>query len=283
MKSTFTLGNVDDYKVFLSSAISNKESFTTISSGLSRKILFPSGAKARYFGGNTKSNIVEGAFLVQMVEKDIDRYIEKHGIPNYIEYRDVQQFNTKKISELLQTKKNKPILSIDINACYWNIAYKLGYISESLYKRGLNTCKKEGLLVSIGCLNKKIHIKTYSNGVLMSKGHDEERERRYSPFYWNVIAESYKIMMESFELFGDDWYMFLTDCLFVEYSKMKEAIKWIKEKGFNYKTNNVQFKSLTGNELVWMDHKANKDKRIHTLNRDIQSSYAVYKISKGAY
>ena len=282
MKANFRQGNVEDYKGFVSDAAANKETFTTISSGLTRTIVFPSGSKAKFFGSPNGNNIVDGAFLVRMVQKDVDEYIDKHGVPAYTEHRDVQQFNLSKIREAIDSKKQVPILSIDINACYWNVAHNLGYISDSLYKRGLHTCKKEGLLVSIGCLNKRIVIKEYVQGKLVSTRQDEERMARYAPFYWNVIGKTYELMMQSFELFGDRWYMFLTDCVFVDYAKMKEISQWIRSKGFEVKTNTIEFLELSNNRLVWYDYKAGKRKAIHTLNRDISSSYAIYKISERA-
>ena len=45
------------------------------------------------------------------------------------------------------------VYGYDINACYWNIAYREGIISEKTYKTGLES--KEARLTAIGNLNKK--------------------------------------------------------------------------------------------------------------------------------
>mgnify|MGYP003344444472 CR=1 FL=1 len=91
---------------------------------------------------------------------------------------------------------------IDINACYWTTAYQLGYISESLFNRGLDTCKKAGLLISIGCLNKRPTIKRYENGKLTSTYYDEISYAKYSPFYWNIIKKTHDIIIQSYEQMG---------------------------------------------------------------------------------
>jgi hypothetical protein len=280
-KTTFNGGNIDKYEHSLKSCMSNGESFTTISSGLSRKIVFENGLKLRYFGTAKNNQLIDGAFLVQMVQREIDKYIETKGIPKHTKVPDVQQFNLDKIKESLKSKKPVAVIGIDINACYWNVAHKLGYISENLYLRGLKMGKKQGLLISIGCLNKLPMIKRYEHGLLIEKTHDYAFHAKYSPFYWNIISHTYDLMMDSFEVFQDNWYMFLTDCIFVDYKRKNDVQEYLVSKGFAFKTHQIQFKSFDNGKLDWLDFKDQSKKSIYAMNRDVKITHPLWKISKG--
>lgn len=280
-KTTFNGGSIDKYENSLKTCMNNGESFTTISSGLSRKIVFENGMKLRYFGTAKNNQLIDGAFLVQMVQREIDIYIDEKGIPKFNKVPDVQQFNIEKIRQNIKSDKPLAVIGIDINACYWNVAFKLGYISEKLYERGLKMGKKQGLLISIGCLNKLPIIKRYEHGVLIEKTHDYAFHAKYSPFYWNIIEHTYDLMMDSFEVFNENWYMFLTDCIFVDYKKKNEVQQYLIDKGFAFKTHQIQFKSFEKGKLEWFDFKDQNDKSMYAMNRDVKITHPIWKISKG--
>jgi hypothetical protein len=280
-KKSFANGTIADYRDNLSKFTKNGETFETISSGLTRRIVLPNGAKIRFFGTEQKGQVIDGAFLVQMVQKEIDSYIAKNGIPEHQQIHDVQMFDISLIQKKLLNKP-KPVIGIDINACYWNTAHKLGYISDSLYERGLKAAKKKGLLISIGCLNKKPIIKKYQNGKLISTRFDEEVYKRYSPFYWNIIAETQKIMVESYLKFKGNWYMYLTDCLFVDPTRMKEAQQFLSDLGFSSKIHQIQFTRYDGFKLFWYDFKDQKEKVMYVGNRDMINLVDEYKKKREA-
>lgn len=278
-KKNFFKGTINKYRNDLNLASSNAESFLTYSSGKSRKIILPNGVVMRYYGSTKKQAHVDGAFLVPMVFKEIDAYIEKNGVPEHEIVSDVQLFNLPKILDAIG-KKNKPIMGVDINACYWTTAYHLGYISESLFNRGLDTCKKAGLLISIGCLNKRPTIKRYENGKLTSTYYDEASYSKYSPFYWNIIKKTHDIIIQTYEQMGENWYMYLTDCLFVDIEKTEDAQKLISNLGYKTKTHLIEFLNFDGSRLTWFDFKDNREKGIYASSRDIQSTYDLVKIQR---
>lgn len=277
-KKTFLSGDIDKYRETLDYSIVAKESFSTISTGLTRRIVLPTGVNLKFFGKQGKNGLVEGAFLVNMVQKEIDKYIEKNGVPEAHQPSQVQTFNTKRINQVV-TGERMPIVGIDINSCYWYVAHKLGYISEQLFRRGLDTCKKKGLLIAIGCLNKLPMIKNYKDGELVSTTFDYEYNKKYSPFYWNIIYHTHEIMVQSFEAFKDDWFMFLTDCLFVDSKRIKDAQKFLNEKGFKTKFHTIEFKKFKENQITWWDFKDQKLKRMYAGHRDIRLYSDLYKAS----
>jgi hypothetical protein len=281
-KKSFNKGTIEKYRSTLSKCIANKETFTTYSSGMSRRIILPTGVNMKFFGTEAANSRISGAFMVQMVQREIDAYIEANGIPTYNYVSDVQLFNLPKIKEAMNGKK-KPVVGIDINACYWNTAHKLGYISDALFERGLDTCKKQGLLIAIGCLNKKPVLKSYKEGKLIGYSFDEQIHSRYAPFYWNIIEHTHQIMIESYERFKDNWYMYLTDCLFVDLEVAKDAHKFIIDKGYKCKSHQIEFINFDGKRLRWFDFKDNREKEIHAQGRDIDMTYSLTKIGKGMH
>ena len=274
-KASFNSGDLEKYRTALAYAQKSKQSFQIVSTGLSRKILMPNGYKLNYFGRKGTNNLVEGAFLVMMVKREIDAYIEKNGTPPQVEPTQVQTFNFTAIREVLSGKR-KPIVGVDINACYWFVAHKLGYISDTLFERGLNTKKKKGLLIAIGCLNKLPMIKTYKDGECISTDFDTAYHQTYSPFYWNIIYHTHQLMIDSFKVFGDDWYMFLTDCLFVSIDRIKDAQEFLKERGFHYKNHTIEFKTYDAKNITWFDYKDMKIKTMYAGSRDITYFLKIY-------
>lgn len=281
MKRNFLAGDITKFKKIVDRACTRGSSFKTISTGMSRKITYPTGNTFKFFGQSGKSDLIDGAFLVQMVMREIDAYVEQNGIPQYEPNYEVQMFNLTSISKLAKNKK--PCVGIDINACYWTTAYNLGYISEKLYKRGIEAAKKKGLLVAIGCLNKLPIIRYYEDGKLKKRDFDWPYHNKYSPFYWNIIKHTYDVLMRSFAQFGDNWYMYLTDCLFVDLSQMNKAQKFFSELGYSTKIHYIHFEKFDGRKITWFDHKEDKNKSIYAGMRDVTAHYPKWqaKQSKG--
>jgi hypothetical protein len=278
-KSSLFLGNLSSFEKALTRFNEQGAEFKVVSSGMSRKIVAQNSKKLSYFGRKENNDYIDGAFLAPMVMREINAYIEKNGVPAIKGMPDVQQFNFDAIDRVLG--KSVAISSIDINSCYWNTARMLGYISEKLYQRGMNGCKKKGLLVAIGCLNKLPQIDYYKDGQHIKTDYDYETNEKYAPFYWNIIYHTYELMMRSYELFGDKFYMWLTDCVFVDTECLTEAEKFFEEAGYKTKTNTIDFQRYEGRRLIWYDFKAGREKGIYSSSRDIKTNYELYKISKG--
>ena len=277
-KKNLHQGTIEKFKEQLPTILEKSQDFTLIASGMSRKVILSNGSILRYFGTKKQDCKVDGAFIVTMVQREIDAYIEKNGIPEFQEVHDVQNFNLKKIKSVVG--KKFPLMGIDINACYWNVAHKLGYISDKLYERGISEVSKMGLLIAIGCLAKRPVVKNFKGGKVVSTHFDDETYLRYAPFYWNIIRYTYNLMIESFKVIGNDsWYMFLTDCIFVDLEKMKVAQKFLSDLGFKYKNHLIEFNSFDGFRLGWHDYKKNEQKQMYVFGRDIHDTLTMEKIN----
>ena len=122
---------------------------------------------------------------------------------------------------------------------------------------------KFGLLASIGSLNKHETIDTYSQGVLVDSDINSEYIDTYSPFYWSVINYVAEVMMEIANALNEDFYMWLTDCVYLNEDR-KEIIEKILDKhNYEYKDFYIQFKDLDERVVRWYDFKAKDDKFIN--------------------
>ena len=87
-------------------------------------------------------------------------------------------------------------------------------------------------------------------------------------------------MIQTYEKMGENWYMYLTDCLFVDIEKTDDAQKLISSLGYKTKTHLIEFLDFDGSRLTWFDFKESRAKGIYASNRDIQSTYDLVKIQR---
>jgi hypothetical protein len=86
--------------------------------------------------------------------------------------------------------------------------------------------------------------------------------------------------MKSYEQFNQQWYMFLTDCLFVDPKVMKDAQKFLTDMGYTSKIHQIQFTKYDGYKLHWHDYKEDKGKVMYVGNRYMQVIYNDWKQKK---
>jgi hypothetical protein len=261
----------------------NKLDFQVISSGLTRKILFNKKDKVqnkRLYFGHQKSDILPGVHMVNSVRRNIDAYIDSGKPIPKIEYRPkLVLYNFKQIEKAINKSPRDLTNAIDINACYFKTAYNLGFISENLYKKSWEKRKehKLGLLASIGSLNKHETIETYKNGKLKTTDTNWEYKNKYSPFYWAIINYVAEVMMEIAHSLGDDFYMWLTDCVYIDRDNKKIVTDILDKHGYDYKSFYVEFTDLQARKLEWYDFKANEQKYInHNILLNYHKNYTPF-------
>ena len=209
-----------------------------------------------------------------MVKKQIDKYIRVKGIVECFEKPQIQSFNLKALKNI----KNKEVVCIDINSCFWRTAFLLNYINEDLYIKGIERGFKAGLLVSIGALNKLPYVEEYKNGEVKKEYYDRKYNNTYSPFYWSIICRVRDIMMESYHILQDDFYMWLTDCAFINKSKLKDLENIFNKYGYNYKTYTSKILKSDLTTVEWFDKEKQMNKSISISNRNIENNYLKWKI-----
>ena len=275
-KQVFVGGTIDRFEQRLDYYAKERCSFEVRKYGLTRRINFPqSGVTWKFFGTQSGKGrqFVDGSWFASMVRKDIDAYIAEHGVPVVFDRPDIQQFRLDNIQANLGSR----VTAIDINSCHWSTAHLLGFMTDKTFARGLASGKKKGLLVSIGSLNKKEQVDVYRDGELVESYYDEEKHARYSPFYWAVISRVRDVMMRLYEEFRDDFYMWLTDCAFVNPKRRDDVREFLAKEGFKTKHYDIDFKAVTNTKVIWFDPKTPHDKFVGYHGRDIESAYILWK------
>ena len=135
-----------------------------------------------------------------------------------------------------------------------------------------------GLLVSIGFLNKKPHITEYKNGMETSNYLDESIHQKYSPFYWNIIGHTRDLYCAIYDAIGEDFYMWITDCVFfkLEHRYLVEQI--ITEWGYKHKFYTSDFTYCSNNIVKWFDTKENTTKRMSTFARELHEEVSMARL-----
>ena len=262
-------GYLDRFANDLQGLLNKGITFQVVSSGLTRKIVFPvkdEKPHKRLYYGNKKDDILPGVYMVNAVRRNVDDYIEKGGKIPKLRYKPkLILYNFMQIENALLKTPADLTFAIDINACFFRTAYNLGFISETLYKKGWEKRKKNklGLLASIGSLNKHETIQEYKNGKLKKEYMNWEYKNRYSPFYWAVINYVAEVMMEIADALKDDFYMWLTDCVYID-KKHRHIVEEILDKhGYDYKDFYIEFEELNEKEVKWFDFKSREKKYIN--------------------
>jgi len=271
-QTVFRSGNLEAFDKRLALYKQKKATFVVRSGGLSRRLQLQGSQKTFRFFGNQNSTYVDGSWFAPMVKKSIDAYIEKNGQIETFDKPDIQQFNIARVESNLY----KPVAAVDINNCHWTTAYLLGFIPKNLYERGVASGKKKGLLVSIGSLNKLEQLDYYENGKLVRTELDHAQHARYSPFYWAIIGRVRDAMMETFSRHKENFYMWLTDCAFVDAFAASQLRREFEQMGYQSKQYMVDFVGVSTNKVFWYEAKTDTKKSIAYQNRDIDVSYALW-------
>lgn len=207
-----------------------------------------------------KSSGGRGHHLSKMFKADIDAWLLKNKDKmerwdnNYRE----QMFNL----DAIEKNKGKLLVMIDINDCYWRTAYKLGYITEQTYIKGkLKKAWKIGRNACIGSLCKVKTITSFDKGKANRNSRLVVRTPLEHQLIRNhIIGHVYKMFNQLFEQMGDNFFMFLTDCLVTSYDKLKEVEDFLNGCGYRVKHKPIEFTGLDRNEkkVSWFDFEAKK-------------------------
>lgn len=181
--------------------------------------------------------------LCRQVTMDIRKYELTHARPRPKPTYPLVEIN-KRVAEVMQ--ENDTFIAIDMVACYWNFAYKLGYIRKSTYERGLKD--KEARLVAIGNLNKTTCKIEYGKG--MGRGKKTYEKSQYAD-YWHSILEAVEKLYYSMNriIFPGDYIGFETDCIFVKNRSVKELTAYLNDRKIDYTEYSCYMTNYTGTEF----------------------------------
>ena len=81
-----------------------------------------------------------------------------------------------------------------------------------------------------------------------------EYKNKYSPFYWAVINYVAKVMMEIAHSLDNNFYMWLTDCIYID-KRDKQIVEDILDKHkYDYKSFFIEFEEIDDTQIKWYDY-----------------------------
>lgn len=134
---------------------------------------------------------------------------------------------------------------VDINHCYWRIAFLDGIITEKTYLKYIN--EKDARLVAIGNLN-KTKMYEYSDGGGNVTAWVESQE---TAWLWDyIVYRAYKIVNEVKESLGGKIFSYITDGIYMPPEYCERAMLVLKGLDMNSKIENYKIVGSYGHYIV---------------------------------
>lgn len=146
----------------------------------------------------------------------VKRYADKTGIEKKpFKSTDINYFKFNNISD----GKYLDVLEIDVNKAYWTIAKQKGYISNEIYKQGLEV-NKDVRLISLGALATQKRVFEFLDGEYQ---HVKDKSNPITRSYFFDVAKHLDILMnEIFSIVGfESIYFYWVDAIFTTHQTQK--------------------------------------------------------------
>lgn len=261
--------SIDQFKIRRAFLMKCGYDFDVLTRGGEKRIIYPDGKTEKFRGGGHKDEIqLAGRHLIGQLRKQIDKYLLTHPLPVSHPTTEQQMWNV----ELMQKNVGKRVKAVDINSCYWYLAYSLGFMDDNCFEKAIAKRSewKRSMLYSIGCLNRRDAVERIIDGKRISFEVDTTFLERYSPFYWAIIQEARSIMYETFDAIGaDHWYMWITDCVVFDPEYLLTVRELFNMRDLEYKEFDVEILGVDGTTVNWFDHSKNIKKSMSIGKRDI--------------
>lgn len=174
---------------------------------------------------------MKNLFIFAMVKKDASNFLKKHVVKE-IKWSSAVEYNNN-----ANPRRNRELIGIDIDNAYWNIAHRMGIISENTYIKGLSIDDKRILLASLSTLGRdkrysKMSDGSFTNDVIIIKGDD-----RLKWLYKKIRHTCYGYMKTLANKLGNNFVAYKTDCIYFFHSKKSMFIveRFLDQKDLDYK------------------------------------------------
>jgi hypothetical protein len=265
--------NMKQCNRYLSDFINYKENFKMINNG-SSVVIECRGITWRFIDYGGVSG--RGYHLSKFVHDDARNFLGNNPTISKVKSEngdiltdnvdlEVQKANRNGIKKYL----GEQIYCVDVNNCYWDTAYKMGFISQVTYLRGLK--KKEwkiGRNASIGSLSKVVVETNFINGI-RAESTIIKPELDLSIIRDKIVSEVHFSFLEILKKLENDWIMYFTDCIYIPLSRVEEAKAYFKDIGYETKVETYQLDKFNEETLKvnWYDYQKNTDKSFQFSER----------------
>lgn len=140
-------------------------------------------------------------------------------------------------------KRYTGVVEFDLTKAYWVSAYKLGILSEELYKQGIHEGYSK--IEILACLGNFAKVKKSRSFDGKDYGDSETvTDSNNTKFLWNAISwETDKCMIECATELGNDFIMYWTDAVFFrDVADNRNLVERVMARhGFEYKTKEIEY------------------------------------------
>jgi len=139
-----------------------------------------------------------------------------------------KQFSVFSINENLEKlKQGSKIYEVDMNACYWAMAYKLGMIDKKLFNYASKKKEwKKAKLVAIGNMYSVVKHKDiiFKEEQVYLEGEYYTTMKTLRPLWVRIVDEVMRMSLEIADEYKEDVLFFLTDAFFVRTKGARDKI-----------------------------------------------------------
>lgn len=248
--------SAEDFENIRKKLIFNKRNFKVVSSGSVSRILYMG---KEFIKMDVKQFKGKGFHISVMFRRGVDEWLKTHKNtlkPHVKDYKE-QMFCLGHIDEVI----GKPLVMIDISGCYWQTAYKLGYMTRELYIAGRRKKEwKTGRNAAIGGLCKRETITPYHEGdILREKRITRQPPPEYGHIRNHIIGHVYRLFYRLYsEVLGRKFFMFLTDAVVTTPDMVNEVKKTFAAEGYSCTQKTIEFTKLDrkNKTVFWFDFTA---------------------------
>ncbi len=200
--------------------------------------------------------------ICRAVKNDVKKYLKSNPMPEYDWDRDfiTMDWDHKMISTMIM---GDIVHEIDINSCYWTLAFQKRFISQKTYLKYL-PYKKERL-IALGNLAKVKYIKQFFGG----RQKMVTKDRSYlAPFFFSIICDTYKIYKQINTAIDRKCYYFKTDAVIVPPSiHIENKVRAeLHKHGMECKVNRYRVKEIGTQKILLTNMVTKEDKMIYLVN-----------------
>lgn len=182
------------------------------------------------FPNRNGAHSMKNLFIFSMVKRDALRYLATHGVKE-IKWASAVCYN-KKADPL-----GRKLIGTDIDSAYWDIAYRMGIISERTYWKGLEIQDKNLLVASLSSLGRdkrytQIAEGSFTKNIVIVKGDDDLKK-----IYRLIRFRCFGYMKKIAKIIGNDFVAYKTDCIYYLYSaeNVRKIKAFLEQKELGYK------------------------------------------------
>lgn len=169
----------------------------------------------------------------------VRKYIKDGGTILTPTSKVVSVFNNPKFTTEYILSGKRDVYLIDINHCYWRIAFNLGLITEKIYEKHKDN--RDSRLVSIGNLGKGTTYKYFENG-------EWKKVYKDSSFRWAwdyICFKAYEVVNEAYIQCSGKMFAYQTDGVYVPEESVNIVCDVFAKLGFSYKIKHYKIKRVS--------------------------------------